>query len=109
MAEGEKTAEAKRTSEAKRKPEGKRTPEAKRPSQAKRKPDDKTMSEGKRAYEAKRAAKAGMSLDKYLAAKERDRLAEEKAKAKLLEAAKPTKPPGLFKRLLERAHRPLKS
>jgi len=68
----------------------------------------KTMSEGQRAYEAKRAAKAGMSLDKYLAAKERDRLAEEKAKLKAAEPPKPPKPPGFFGRLLERAQRPLR-
>lgn len=69
----------------------------------------KQMTEGQRAYEARRAAKAGLSLDKWLAAKERDRLAEEKAKAKALEAVKPEKPPGFFRRLLDRAHKPLGS
>ena len=69
----------------------------------------KTLTEGQRAYEARRAAKAGMSLDRWLAAKERDRLAEEKAKAKAVEAAKPSKPPGLIRRLLDRAHKPLRS
>ena len=69
----------------------------------------KEMSEGQRAYEARRAKKAGMSLEKWLAAKERDRLLEEKAKAKAAEAAKPPKPPGFFKRLLERAQKPLGS
>ncbi len=69
----------------------------------------KQMTEGQRAYEARRAAKAGLSLDKWLAAKERDRLAEQKARAKVLEAAKPPKPPGLFRRLLERAHKPFGS
>ena len=69
----------------------------------------KTMTEGQRAYEARRAAKAGLSLDKWLAAKERDRMAEEKAKAKAAEAAKPVKPPGFLKRLLDRAHKPLGS
>jgi hypothetical protein len=67
------------------------------------------MTEGQRAYEARRAAKAGLSLDKWLAAKERDRLAEERAKAKAMEAVKPTKPPGFFRRLLDRAHKPLRS
>ncbi len=67
------------------------------------------MSEGQRAYEARRAAKAGLSMEKWLAAKERDRLAEEKAKLKAVEATKPAKPPGFFKRLLERAHKPLGS
>jgi hypothetical protein len=68
----------------------------------------KQLTEGQRAYEARRAAKAGLSLDKWLAAKERDRLAEEKAKARAVVAAKPAKPPGFFKRLLERAHKPLR-
>jgi hypothetical protein len=69
----------------------------------------KKLTAGQRAYEARRAAKAGLSLDKWLAAKERDRLAEEKARAKVVEQAKPAKPPGFFKRLLERAHKPLGS
>jgi hypothetical protein len=69
----------------------------------------KTLTEGQRAYEAKRAAKAGMSLDKWLAAKEKDRLAEEKAKLKASEPPKPIRPPGFFKRLLERAQKPLGS
>jgi hypothetical protein len=65
------------------------------------------MTEGQRAYEAKRAAKAGMSLEKWLANKERDRLAEEKARARTLQARKPPKPPGLFRRLIDRLHKPL--
>jgi len=69
----------------------------------------KTLTEGQRAYEAKRAAKAGMSLEKWLASKEREREAEAKAKAKTPAAAKPAKPPGFFGRLLERAQRPLGS
>ena len=73
------------------------------------KTSNKTMTEGQRSYEAKRAAKAGMSLDKWLAAKERDRVAEEKAKQKTVEPPKPAKPPGFLARLLERAQRPLGS
>ncbi len=69
----------------------------------------KTLTEGQRAYEARRAAKAGMSLDKWLALKQREQEAEAKARLKLAEAAKPPKPPGFFGRLLERAHRPLGS
>lgn len=69
----------------------------------------KRMSKGQRAYEAKRAAKAGLSLEKWVAAKERDRLAEEKAKARAVEALKPPKPPGFFRRLLERLRKPLGS
>jgi hypothetical protein len=72
-------------------------------------PPPKTLTEGQRAYEAKRAAKAGMSLDKWLASKQRQQEAEAKAKLKLAEAAKPAKPPGFFGRLLERANRPLGS
>ena len=67
----------------------------------------KTLSEGQRAYEAKRAAKANMSLDKWLASKQRAQEAEERAKTKAAEPAKPVKKPGLFARLMERAHRPL--
>ena len=60
------------------------------------KTSEKTLTEGQRAYEAKRAAKAGMSLDKWLASKQRQLEAE-------------AKPPGFFGRLLDRAHRPLGS
>jgi hypothetical protein len=67
----------------------------------------KSLSEGQRAYEAKRAAKAGMSLDKWLASKERQAQAEARAKQKAVEAVKPAKKPGLLSRLLERAHKPL--
>ncbi|HEY1412921.1 MAG TPA: hypothetical protein VGF36_12320 [Rhodopila sp.] len=69
----------------------------------------KSLTEGQKAYEIKRAAKAGMSLDKWLASKEREREAEAKARQKAAEAAKPPKPPGFFGRLLERAQRPLGS
>ncbi|WP_439597157.1 hypothetical protein [Falsiroseomonas sp.] len=67
------------------------------------------LTEGQRAYEAKRAAKAGMSLDKWLAEKERLRRAEEAAAARLAEAEKkePEKK-GWFGRILDRAHKPLK-
>ena len=69
----------------------------------------KQMSQGQRAYEAKRAAKAGMSLDKWLATKEREKQEEEKAKLKAIEATKPPKPPGFFKRMLDKLHQPLGS
>ena len=72
-------------------------------------PPSKTLTEGQRAYEAKRAAKAGMSLDKWLASKQREAEAEAKLKLKAVEAAKPAKPPGLLTRLLDRAHKPLGS
>jgi hypothetical protein len=68
----------------------------------------KTLSEGQRAYEAKRAAKAGMSLDKWLNSKQRQQEAETRSKVKAAEAAKPPKKKaGLLSRLLERAHKPL--
>ncbi len=68
----------------------------------------KQMSEGQRAYEAKRAAKAGMSLDKWMANKDREREAEERAREKAAaEAAKPPKKPGFFSRMLEKAQKPL--
>ena len=62
------------------------------------------MTEGQRAYEAKRAAKAGMSLEKWLASRERER-----------EAAKPApvapKPQGkaraFFSKLMEKANKPI--
>lgn len=67
------------------------------------------MSEGQRAYEAKRAAKAGMSLDKWLSQKDREREAEERERAKeAAKAALPPKKPGFFARLLARAEQPLK-
>jgi hypothetical protein len=67
----------------------------------------KTLTEGQRAYEAKRAAKAGMSLDKWLASKQRQIAAEEREKQKAVEATKPPKKKGLISRLLDRAHKPL--
>jgi hypothetical protein len=67
----------------------------------------KTLTAGQRAYEAKRAAKAGMSLEKWLDIKQREQQAEQRAKLKAAEAAKPPKKPGLFARLIERAQRPL--
>jgi len=71
------------------------------------KSESRTLSEGQRAYEAKRAAKAGMSLDKWLAVKERQQQEEEKARRKAAEPPKPPKKPGLFSRIMERAQKPL--
>ncbi len=67
-----------------------------------------SMTEAQRAYEAKRAAKAGMSLDKWLAAKRRDQQNEAAARAAAAAAAaKPAKKPGLLSRLIDRAHKPI--
>jgi len=65
------------------------------------------LSEGQRAYEARRAAKAGMSLEKWLDTKKREQEAEARARAKA-EAPAAQKAPGLLSRLIDRAHRPLK-
>jgi hypothetical protein len=48
-----------------------------------------------------------MSLDKWLNSKQRQVEAETRAKVKAAEAVKPPKKPGLFARLLDRAHKPL--
>ena len=63
------------------------------------------MTEGQRAYEAKRAAKAGMSLDKWLDAKQRQ--ADLDARTAQAAVPKPEKKPGFLARLIDRAHRPL--
>ena len=60
------------------------------------------MTDAQREYERKRAAKAGMSLDKWL---------DQKQKQAVAEAPKPIKPPrkkGLISRLIDKAHEPLK-
>jgi len=68
----------------------------------------KTMTSAQKAYETKRAAKAGMSLDKWLAAKERDAAEEVRAREKAARVAEPERRKGLLARLLDRAHKPLK-
>lgn len=65
------------------------------------------MTAGQRAYEAKRAAKAGMSLDRWLALKAREAAAERATAAPTVVAAVPARRPGLLSRLLERAQKPL--
>ena len=60
------------------------------------------MTDAQREYESKRAAKAGMSLDKWL---------DQKQKQAIAEAPKPVQAPrkkGLISRLLDKAHEPLK-
>ena len=68
------------------------------------------LTEGQRAYEARRAAKAGMSLEKWLAEKDKRARQEAAEAAKLAEAEKPKveAPKGWFGRLLDRAHKPIK-
>jgi hypothetical protein len=67
----------------------------------------RSLTEGQRAYEARRAAKAGMSLDKWLDSKERQQKAAVRTREKAAVAAKTPKKPGFFSRLLERVHKPL--
>jgi hypothetical protein len=67
------------------------------------------LTEGQRAYEARRAAKAGMSLEKWLAEKDKRARAEAAEAAKLAEAERPKEPEkkGWLGRLLDRAHKPI--
>ena len=69
------------------------------------------LTEGQRAYEARRAAKAGMTLEKWLADKEKRAKIEAAEAAKEVEAAAKAAQPekkGWFGRLLDKAHQPLK-
>ena len=67
--------------------------------------DPKRMTEGQRANEQRRAEKAGKSLDNWLEQK-RKRQEEEAKQAGPPPSAAPKKP-GLLRRLLDRAHKPL--
>ena len=69
--------------------------------------DERKLTEGQRAYEARRAAKAGLSLEKWLKLKEKEAEAEARAKQEAAAAAARPKPPGFWSRLLDRAHAPL--
>lgn len=64
--------------------------------------DNKRMTDAQRAYEQKRATKAGKSLDGWLDQKRKQQ--EEVAKQA---APPPPKKPGLIRRLIDRAHKPL--
>lgn len=65
----------------------------------------KQMSEGQRSYEERRAAKAGVSLEKWLQMKEREQQEAERTRRAAAEPPPPRKP-GLISRLIERAHKP---
>lgn len=67
----------------------------------------KRMSDGQRIYEAKRAARAGVSLDRWLQMKQREQQDAERQRAQAAAATAPPRKPGLFARLLERAQKPL--
>lgn len=67
------------------------------------------MTEAQRAYETKRAAKAGLSLDRWLNRKEKTAAEGREATAKTRSAA-PSEAkgkPGFLARLLEKAQKPL--
>ncbi len=67
------------------------------------------MTEAQRAYEAKRAAKAGMTLERWLERKEKA-AAEDRggaAKPRQASAAAAKGKPGFLARLLEKAQKPL--
>jgi hypothetical protein len=68
------------------------------------------LTEGQRAYEARRAAKAGMTLEKWLAEKERRAKLDAAEAARDAATAKPEEPTkkGWLGRLLDKAHQPLK-
>ncbi|WP_439578111.1 hypothetical protein [Elioraea sp.] len=70
---------------------------------AKAKDPTADMTEAQRTYESKRAAKAGMTLEKWMAQKERGRA--HAARAAAAAAAPPPQPkkPGLLRRALARA------
>ena len=61
---------------------------------------------GKQIYEARRAEKAGMGLEKWMAEKDRRVQAERTAVQRAHQKALPKKP-GLLRRLLDKAHRPI--
>lgn len=67
---------------------------------------NRPLTEGQRAYEAKRAAKAGMSLERWLDSKQRHLEAEARARQKAAEPPK-AKKNNFFTRLIERAQKPL--
>ena len=67
----------------------------------------KQLTEGQRAYEQKRAAKAGVSLDKWLDMKEREKREETRARAQAAKPPPPPKKPGFISRLIDLAHKPL--
>jgi hypothetical protein len=66
------------------------------------------LTDGQRAYEARRAAKAGVSLEKWLATKDRQAAEAARAETKAAgQARKAAKKPSIFSRLIDRAHKPL--
>jgi hypothetical protein len=69
-------------------------------------PAAKPFPAGKQAYEARRAAKAGVSLERWMADKQKRAQAEREA-VRRAQVKSPSAKPGFLKRLLDRAHKPL--
>ena len=71
--------------------------------------DQRRMTEAQRAYEARRAAKAGLTLERWLERKEKTIAAgEREAAAKARPVSEEAKgKPGFLARLLEKARKPL--
>jgi hypothetical protein len=70
--------------------------------------DTRILTEGQRAYEAKRAAKAGMSLEKWLAEKQKQAAVAAREELRAAEVGKKAaKKPGFLSRLIDKAHEPL--
>jgi hypothetical protein len=67
----------------------------------------KQLTEGQRSYEEKRAAKAGVSLDKWLSMKDREKREAARAREEAVKPPPPAKKPGLISRLIDLAHKPL--
>ena len=97
----------KKNREAATPPAGKATT----PAKTRTAPPQPAASKGKQAYEARRAEKAGVGLEKWMADKQRRAQAERDAVERARRAAAAPqaskKKPGLLRRLLDRAHRPL--
>jgi len=66
----------------------------------------KPVAVGKHAYESRRAAKAGVSLERWMSDKQKRVQADLEAERRAQIKAQPAKR-GFFKRLLDRAHKPL--
>jgi hypothetical protein len=65
------------------------------------------LTEGQRSYEQKRAAKAGVSLEKWLDMRDREKREEAKAREQAAKPPAPPKKPGLLSRLIDIGHKPL--
>ena len=63
---------------------------------------EKKLSKGQLAYEQERARKAGKTFEEWMKDK-----AKAEAEAAKMAAPKVEKKPGLFSRLIERAHKPI--